>query len=110
MQISHISIRVTPLDCRALFKKTTRKKDHRWKQTMPRKDGCNFLVFGVNFVCDKKEDKCMHLSSKVTPRRKMDASKQAVLCLRREEGETHTKNLLVRYFLVDTVGMHVRYE
>ena len=78
---------------------------------MPTKDGCNFLVFGVNFVCDKKEDKCMHLSSKVTPkRRKIDASKQAVLCLRREEEETHTKNLLVRYFLGDTVAMHVRYE
>ena len=78
---------------------------------MHRKDGCNFFVFGVNSECDKKEDKCMRLSSKVTPkRRKMDASKQAVLCLRTEEEETHTKNHLVRYFLGDTVGMHVRYE
>jgi len=53
----------------------------------------------------------MRLSSKVTPkRRKMDASKQAVECLRTEEEETHTKNLLVRYFLVDNVGMHLQYE
>ena len=78
---------------------------------MHRKDGCNFFVFGVNSECDKKEDKCIHLSSKVTPKtRKMDASKQAVECLRSEEDETQTRNHLLRYFLVDTVGMHVRYE
>jgi len=83
-----------------------------WTPKKKRKDECNFLIFGVNLLCDKKKgERCTHLSSKVTQkRRKMDASRHAVVCFRTQEDETPKKNLLLRYFLIYTVRMHVRYE
>jgi len=46
----------------------------------------------------------------VWQKRRQIASRHAVVCFRTEEDEIHTRNQVLRYFLVDTVAMHVRYE